>query len=94
MNRELNEALACRKCAKDIGPHKTAFREAARWAASFPSEADVERAQEAMLKFGPMASLVGMRAALEAVALPTTSKSQSKSELVVEAVALDPKEGP
>jgi hypothetical protein len=99
MNRdELNEALAVLHPLRGLAGdqiEETALKVvevAARWAASFPTDEDVAIAQKAMLGFGPMASMQGMRAALEAVALPTTSKYQSKSELVVEAVALDPKE--
>jgi hypothetical protein len=94
INRELNEALARYDNHEPIDPDTLdVYVEAARWTASFPTDEDVAIAQKAMLGFGPMASMQGMRAALEAVA-PNTNQSQSKSELVVEAVALDPKEGP
>jgi hypothetical protein len=78
MNRErLNEALAwyddtlgfLDAVNKDAPRRLKHIAKAARWAASFPTDEDVAIAQKAMLRFGPMASMQGMRAALEAVAL-------------------------
>jgi hypothetical protein len=77
LNRELNEALARFMAGVEDYDDRCAVLEAARWAASFPSETDVERAQEAMLKFGPMASMQGMRAALEAVALDPKERNDA-----------------
>ena len=68
MSDKLTEALASIEPQWLINDDMEALvMEAAHRWASFPTDEDVEVAQKAMLRFGPMASIEGMRAALEAL---------------------------